>query len=448
MAVMIVLTIAYTLVTSLIAGAATVAAAAAPGSDDAAAAALGMFGSSFCAMLVIYPIATFSVGAYNRVYLVSKRGYSIGQGVMKLKVVDTNGALLPMGSAALRLVSQVGLSVVPLAGMLDVLWPLWTRAVRRSTTRSSDRSSFPIRRANDAARGQPSLAGPATAIALLAEGGLLRAVLDADDARAYVLGHPIEIGCGLLARTGIPCPMCGITRALAFALKGELGHAFRLNPAAPIAVVGLFLVAIGLLAGAAVARVPGGAAASRFNVRARTRRNRLRRHRLARVAPRRDRTSGGSARAEVDREYTAEDRAPTTFTFARRGPAPRARACRPGRRPAVAHQDRFHGRELGEPLHGGEGERRSRSLAAGKRSRRPPACARTRSPVTRVVAAKRSASSPSVLEPRSSKTRSPGTGSSPSPSHPSQATGNAAVSARGPSMRAPVSSANRRASRA
>ena len=53
-----VLTIAYTLVTSLVAGAAgTVAAAAGPASDEAATAALGMFSSSLCAMLVIFPIA-------------------------------------------------------------------------------------------------------------------------------------------------------------------------------------------------------------------------------------------------------------------------------------------------------------------------------------------------------------------------------------------------------
>ena len=121
-AVMVVLGIAFTLVSSLIAGATTLAAPATP---DEAGAAVGLFISQYCAFLAIFPIAALSVGAYNRVYLVSKRGYSIGQGAMKLKVVDANGALLPLGPAALRLLAQVGLSMVPLAGVLDLLWPLW-----------------------------------------------------------------------------------------------------------------------------------------------------------------------------------------------------------------------------------------------------------------------------------------------------------------------------------
>jgi uncharacterized RDD family membrane protein YckC len=120
-AVMIVLGIAFTLVTSLIAGAATVAAT----TPDEGGAALGMFFSQYCAMLAIFPVAALSVGAYNRVYLVSKRGYSVGQGIMKLKVIDANGSLLPLGTAAIRLLAQFGLSVIPLAGLLDLLWPLW-----------------------------------------------------------------------------------------------------------------------------------------------------------------------------------------------------------------------------------------------------------------------------------------------------------------------------------
>jgi hypothetical protein len=115
-----------------------------------------------------------------------------------------------------------------------------------------------------AARARPSPAGTVMALALLVEGAVLRAALDADDSRAYFFGRPIELVCGVLARTGIPCPMCGITRALAFALRGELGHAFRLNPAAPIAVVGLFLVAVGLLTRAGLGRALGPQAGMRF----------------------------------------------------------------------------------------------------------------------------------------------------------------------------------------
>jgi uncharacterized RDD family membrane protein YckC len=62
---------------------------------------------------------------YNRVYLVSQRGYSIGQGVMKLKVIDAQGRLLSQGTALIRLVVQAALGFVPLLPVLDLLWPLW-----------------------------------------------------------------------------------------------------------------------------------------------------------------------------------------------------------------------------------------------------------------------------------------------------------------------------------
>src|SRR5882724_5825495 len=60
---------------------------------------LSSMGSNFaggmcCMMIVLFPLATLLVGIYNSVYLVAQRGSSIGQGVMKLKVVDINGNLL------------------------------------------------------------------------------------------------------------------------------------------------------------------------------------------------------------------------------------------------------------------------------------------------------------------------------------------------------------------
>jgi hypothetical protein len=115
-------------------------------------------------------------------------------------------------------------------------------------------------------RETPSFAGPAAALGILAELGVLRAVLAADDARAYFLGHPIPFVCGLHARTGIPCPMCGITRAVAFTLHGDVLHAFGLNPAAPLAVLGLLFVASGLLGGAFVTARYGARAGARFSV--------------------------------------------------------------------------------------------------------------------------------------------------------------------------------------
>jgi len=87
---------------------------------------LGPFsGGICCLMIVVFPIATLLVGLFNRVYLVATRGASIGQGVMKLKVVDGNGNLLSMGTAFVRLLAQVVLAMLQVGFVLDVLWPLW-----------------------------------------------------------------------------------------------------------------------------------------------------------------------------------------------------------------------------------------------------------------------------------------------------------------------------------
>lgn len=82
-------------------------------------------GGMCCLLIVIMPVATLLVGIYNRVFLVSLRGYSIGQGVMKLKVIDANGQLLTQGNAAIRLLAQVALGFIPFISVIDLLWPLW-----------------------------------------------------------------------------------------------------------------------------------------------------------------------------------------------------------------------------------------------------------------------------------------------------------------------------------
>jgi uncharacterized RDD family membrane protein YckC len=77
---------------------------------------------------ILPPVSYFVAGLLNKVYLVSKRGYSVGQGLMKLKVVDAHGNLIPMGTAVLRLLCTVGLGFVPVVGsFLDLLWPLWDK---------------------------------------------------------------------------------------------------------------------------------------------------------------------------------------------------------------------------------------------------------------------------------------------------------------------------------
>ena len=82
-------------------------------------------GGMCCLFIVLFPLATLLVGLYNRVYLVSQRGYSIGQGVVRVKVVDAGGHLLSQGTAFIRLLAHAGMGLIPFLPLLDLLWPLW-----------------------------------------------------------------------------------------------------------------------------------------------------------------------------------------------------------------------------------------------------------------------------------------------------------------------------------
>ncbi len=92
-------------------------------------------GSSMCCMFfLLFPVATLVVGLYNGVYLVAQRGYSIGQGVVHVKVVDASGNLLSQGTAFLRLVVRVALSLSDSCRRSICSGPCG-RAARRCTTR-------------------------------------------------------------------------------------------------------------------------------------------------------------------------------------------------------------------------------------------------------------------------------------------------------------------------
>jgi Protein of unknown function (DUF2752) len=62
--------------------------------------------------------------------------------------------------------------------------------------------------------------------------------------------HP-PLACPFRAITGIPCPLCGMTRAVVAAIHGHLLDSLRFNPAGIL----LVLVAIALVAGARLDRV-------------------------------------------------------------------------------------------------------------------------------------------------------------------------------------------------
>jgi uncharacterized RDD family membrane protein YckC len=94
--------------------------------SDGPSSVAGFLGCSGCCMaFVLPPIAYLIAGLGNKVYLVSKRGYSIGQGLMKLRVVDQQGNIPSMGTCIIRLLCQVGLGCIYIGGLLDLLWPLW-----------------------------------------------------------------------------------------------------------------------------------------------------------------------------------------------------------------------------------------------------------------------------------------------------------------------------------
>jgi hypothetical protein len=92
----------------------------------------------------------------------------------------------------------------------------------------------------------------AAGLALLGQVVVARVALTADDARAYIFGRPIGLVCGFHARFGVPCPGCGITRGVAFAVHGDLARAWRFYPAAALGVVGVALLATSLFALAAL----------------------------------------------------------------------------------------------------------------------------------------------------------------------------------------------------
>lgn len=99
-------------------------------------------GIGCCCTLALFPVAILGVGLYNKVYLLSKRGFSIGQGIMKIKIVDATGAKLSFQTALIRLLAQAGLSLIPIGSLLDLLWPLWD--AQRQTLHDKAVGSFAI----------------------------------------------------------------------------------------------------------------------------------------------------------------------------------------------------------------------------------------------------------------------------------------------------------------
>ncbi len=97
------------------------------------------------------------------------------------------------------------------------------------------------------ARSAQGAAARALGVALLAQLLVLHFVLRADAERAFVFGYQLPSLCGLRETLGLPCPTCGVTRAVGLTLHGELGAAWQLFPAVPVTLGWLVAFAFALL---------------------------------------------------------------------------------------------------------------------------------------------------------------------------------------------------------
>jgi hypothetical protein len=91
------------------------------------------------------------------------------------------------------------------------------------------------------------MAPRALGVAILAQLGVLHFALRADVQRAFLFDYPLPTLCGWRESLGLPCPTCGLTRALGLTLHGELGAAWQLFPAAPLALLSLATFAVALV---------------------------------------------------------------------------------------------------------------------------------------------------------------------------------------------------------
>ena len=85
----------------------------------------------------------------------------------------------------------------------------------------------------------PLLAGGLLVLSLL----VLRILFDADEQQTRFLGQAFGSECAFRVRFGIPCPNCGLTRAVILALHGGLLRAWSVSPAGPVLVVATLVCA-------------------------------------------------------------------------------------------------------------------------------------------------------------------------------------------------------------
>lgn len=110
--------------------------------------------------------------------------------------------------------------------------------------------------------------GAAGALVLLALAGV-RASASATPERVFLLGRELGWGCLFKRLYGFACPACGMTRSVLLTLGGDFDAALSVNPAGPVLVAGLILLALSLVSLALFRRARGPLAAGLFARRVR-----------------------------------------------------------------------------------------------------------------------------------------------------------------------------------
>lgn len=86
-----------------------------------------------------------------------------------------------------------------------------------------------------------------TGVALLGALALARGLATASPAAVHVAGRKLPVICPSRLLFGVNCPGCGMTRSVLLTLGGDLRGAFTVNPAGPVLVAALILLAAQLL---------------------------------------------------------------------------------------------------------------------------------------------------------------------------------------------------------
>lgn len=98
-----------------------------------------------------------------------------------------------------------------------------------------------------APRARPVSAAAAVGLAMLVQLALAGLLLRASEGGVWFAGIPLGGVCLFRQRTGLPCPTCGMTRSVVLSLHGHLSAALRLNPAGPLWVLAVGVIAAALL---------------------------------------------------------------------------------------------------------------------------------------------------------------------------------------------------------